>query len=95
MFTLLPSLYLIGVHYFRQWNTPYYQEQREEITNNIKKTSHHENHKVKPRRKKSKHRRRKTSVSALSHDDILYLVNETGFTQEKIISWYGDFLVCI
>ncbi|CAF3367674.1 unnamed protein product [Rotaria socialis] len=38
MFTILPSLYLIGVHYFRQWKTPYYQEkinkQIFEINNN-------------------------------------------------------------
>ncbi|CAF0823963.1 unnamed protein product [Rotaria sp. Silwood1] len=26
MFTLLPSLYLIGAQYFRQWRAPYYQE---------------------------------------------------------------------
>jgi hypothetical protein len=26
MFTLLPSLYFVAVHYFRQWNTPYYYE---------------------------------------------------------------------
>jgi hypothetical protein len=95
MFTLLPSLYLIGVHYFRQWNAPYYQEQQEEINNNRKKISNDGNHKIKSRKKKSKHLRRKTSVSELSHDDVIYLINETGFTQEKIISWYGDFLVSI
>ena len=30
MFTLLPSLYLVAVHYIRQWNRPYYYEQTQE-----------------------------------------------------------------
>lgn len=30
MFTLLPSLYLVAVHYIRQWKTPYYYEQNRE-----------------------------------------------------------------
>lgn len=27
MFTLLPSLYFVAVHYIRRWNTPYYDEE--------------------------------------------------------------------
>ena len=30
MFTLLPSLYFVAVHYIRRWNTPYYYEEEEE-----------------------------------------------------------------
>jgi len=126
MFTLLPSLYLIGVHYFRQWKAssydehvsilkaPYYGEheslskvpsydEHESIPKAsycdehefIPKTSNDQIQKVKTRRKKSNNRRRKTSISELSHDDIIYLINETGFTREKILVWYADFLVCI
>lgn len=39
MFTLLPSLYLVAVHYIRRWNTPYYYEEEEE-----KKTFENEKH---------------------------------------------------
>jgi hypothetical protein len=114
MFTLLPSLYLIGVHYFRQWKAssydehvsilkaPYYGEHESlskvpsyDEHESIPKTSNDQIQKVKTRRKKSNNRRRKTSISELSHDDIIYLINETGFTREKILVWYADFLVCI
>ncbi len=81
MFTILPSLYFIGVRYFQQWKTPY-------IPND-------QCQKIKTRRKKFDHRRRKTSISELSHDDTVYLINETGFTREEIFVWYKDFLVCI
>ena len=41
MFTLLPSLYLIGVHYLRQWKPSYYCQQNGErifeFSNNTKK----------------------------------------------------------
>lgn len=30
MFTLLPSIYLVAVHYIRRWNTPYYYEEEEQ-----------------------------------------------------------------
>jgi hypothetical protein len=94
MFTLLPSLYFIGVHYFRQWKTPYYYEQFEK-QESISKISNDPSQKVKIRKKKSNYRRRKTSISELNHDDIMYLINETGFTREEIVIWYTDFLVCI
>ena len=29
MFTLLPSLYLVAVHYIRKWHTPYYYEENQ------------------------------------------------------------------
>jgi hypothetical protein len=90
MFTLLPSLYFIGVHYFRQWNTSSPSEENQ--TKVIEKLS---KQKIKTRRKKSNYRRRKTSISELSHDEIVYLIKETGFTQEEILAWYDDFLVCI
>jgi hypothetical protein len=90
MFTILPSLYFIGVRYFQQWKTPYGYEkhERDECITKIP-------NKVKTRRKKFDRRRRKTSISELSHDDTVYLINETGFTREEIFVWYRDFLVCI
>lgn len=33
MFTILPSLYLVAVHYIRQWNRPYYYEQSNDEAN--------------------------------------------------------------
>lgn len=91
MFTLLPSLYLLGAQYFRQWNTPDCSQRNEDKVIEKCRTP-----KIKNSRKNSRHhRRRKTSVSELGHDDIAYLINETGFTEEKILLWYGDFLVCI
>jgi hypothetical protein len=94
MFTLLPSLYLVGVHYFRQWKGSYYSEQFEK-QESIPQTSNDQNQKVKSRKKKSNLRRRKTSISELNNDDTIYLINETGFTRETILIWYKDFLVCI
>jgi hypothetical protein len=94
MFTLLPSLYFIGVHYFRQWKSPYYYEKFEK-QESISKTSNDQSQKVKTRRKKFNYRRRKTSINELNHDDTIYLINETGFTREEILAWYIDFLVCI
>lgn len=89
MFTLLPSLYFLGVQYFREWNTSHPSEdnQTKVIENNSKQ-------KIKIRRKKSNYRRRKTSIGELSHDEIVYLIKETGFTQEEILVWYAEFLVC-
>jgi hypothetical protein len=161
MFTLLPSLYFVAVHYFRRWNAPYYYEHNEEeeekktldinniIENCLTKTlndikpietcdntllqhdnesiiTNHQsstpseiletngylskltndeddqNTKVKLRTKKSNRsssllnvERRKTYTGDLTEDDILYLMNETGFTREQILLWHSDFLVCI
>jgi hypothetical protein len=158
MFTLLPSLYFVAVHYFRRWNAPYYYEENtaEEgtkiiDTNNInesksRKTSNdiksieliekcdntllqndnefllaHTNlveknrylskintdednqlSKVPLRTKKPPNRsssllnvdRRKAYTGDLTEDDIIYLMNETGFTREQILLWHSDFLVC-
>jgi hypothetical protein len=82
MFTLLPSLYLIGIDYFRQWKTPYYYEQNKSISKTYRKVKLHRN------------RRWKTSIDGLSDDEIIHLINETGLTREKILVWYKDFLVC-
>ena len=93
MFTLLPSLYFLGVQCFQRWNASYSSPPPppptlvEEIP--IEKLPVR---KVKTRRKKH-FRQRKTSLSALSREHILYLMKETGFTEENIISWYIDFLV--
>ncbi len=99
MFTLLPSLYIIGADYFRKWSTYYHQQSiPSEIYENhrfISKIDNDLNHKIKSHRQKSNHRRRKTSISELNHDDIIYLMSKTGFTREEIILWYEDFLVCI
>jgi len=38
--------------------------------------------------------RRKAFTGDLTEDDILYLMNETGFTREQILLWHSDFLVC-
>lgn len=96
MFTILPSLYLIGIRYYKQWKTPYYHEESKKQELLVTIVPPVENKKVKIPRKKSKplHLRRKTSISALSHDDIICLKNKTGFNQEEIIIWYTDFLVC-
>jgi hypothetical protein len=157
MFTLLPSLYFVAVHYFRQWNTPYYsedkdsEEEKKKIdTNNITKTSNDiqsielikkcdpillqnndtlitndqqstrsdfdeqngyltkvkndeddQYNKVKLREKKTNRsssllnvERRRTYTGDLTEDDIVYLMNETGFTREQILLWHSDFLVC-
>ena len=85
MFTLLPSLYFVGVQYFREWKTSYPSE---EIQPKVVEQ------KTKVRKKKSNHRRRKTSTSELNQDEIIYLIKETGFTEEEIQLWYADFLVC-
>lgn len=161
MFTLLPSIYLVAVHYIRRWNAPYYYEenparQEEEAeqqqkksfdipiqietsndallsiesdgnllqntpqisndisqqltrsessqkngylphTNNDEKNDKHK--KVKLRAKKSNRsssllnvERRKTYTGNLTEDDIVYLMNETGFTREQILLWHSDFL---
>lgn len=95
MFTLLPSLYFLGVQYFQRWNASYSSPPPqpptlvEEIL--IEKPPVR---KVKTRRKKH-FRQRKTSLSALSREHILYLMKETGFNEEDIISWYIEFLVRI
>jgi hypothetical protein len=166
MFTLIPSLYFVAVHYFRRWNTPYYyeenhfEEEKKTFDNNkinennltkisndiqsielIKQCDHillHNNNnndpslitdyqksarldlyennrcllnvnndeddqykKVKVRTKKSNRsssllnvERRKTYTGDLTEDDIVYLMNETGFTREQILLWHSDFLVC-
>jgi len=162
MFTLLPSIYFVAVHYIRRWNSPYYYEEensiKEEeekqqeqnksfdtqtqikpsndlsliesdanlllntnppISNDISKqltrsespkkngyliptNDEDEQHKtIKLRAKKSHHsssllnvERRKTFTGNLTEDDIVYLMNETGFTREQILLWYSDFLVC-
>ncbi|CAF0929003.1 unnamed protein product [Didymodactylos carnosus] len=36
--------------------------------------------------------RRKTFTGNLTDDDLLYLMNETGFTREQILAWHSDFL---
>ena len=162
MFTLLPSLYLVAVHYFRQWNTPYYyehispaeaEEEKEKTDDHhlnqeiltetssevIEKhqesllRSHHEtpptndhlfprsqgneingyipavindenNHlnqvKLRPKRLSRSSSllnvdRRKTFTGDLTESDIIYLMNETGFTREQILLWHSDFLVSV
>lgn len=94
MFTILPSLYMLGVHYFQQWKAPYYYEQLEK-QESITKICPTENKKVKTRRKRTNVLRRKTSISELKHDDIVHLINKTGFTREEVVGRYDDFLVCI
>jgi hypothetical protein len=149
MFTLLPSLYLVAVHYIRRWHSPYYYEENnaeeekkifdtkpsndKQLIENIDDTlqsndqsliSHHQQLsrsnsldkngylskvtndeddqcKVKLRAKKSNRSssllntdRRKTYTGDLTEDDIVYLMNETGFNREQILLWHSDFLVC-
>ncbi|CAF1123330.1 unnamed protein product, partial [Didymodactylos carnosus] len=36
--------------------------------------------------------RRKTFTGELIDDDLVYLMNETGFTAEQILAWHSDFL---
>lgn len=92
MFTIIPSLYIIGVHYFRQWNSSYHHEEHIKCEI-IPKTSIVQIPKKKPHHRRRQ--RRKTSISELSHDDIVYLMKETSFTEEKILLWYTDYLVRI
>ena len=151
MFTLIPSLYFVAVHYIRRWNTPYYDEEEQKtlasdhvsikisnekqliekcdetllpnvhetlISNhqhstrsnslekngylpNINNDEEDQHKKVKLRAKKSNRsssllnvERRKTYTGDLTEDDIVYLMNETGFTREQILLWHSDFLVC-
>jgi hypothetical protein len=139
MFTLLPSLYLVAVHYIRRWHTPYYYEenpineektdkiddillqnndqslinhyQQSSRSNSLDKNSYlskdnndeddDDQCKVKLRTKKSNPsssllnaERRKTYTGDLTEEDIVYLMNETGFTREQILLWHSDFLVC-
>ena len=166
MFTLLPSLYIIAVHYFRQWNAPYYYEenihaQEEEETKTYRTCSIHEDNHIelatnvqssksmpscdnnpvllhdnketliigeqltrsnlvkkngylsksnndedeqlaklklrvrKPLRSSSLLNvgRQKTYTNDLCENDIIHLMNETGFTREQILLWHSDFLV--
>ena len=155
MFTLLPSLYIVAVHYFRNWNAPYYYEEETSSTSaadhvNESKTSpdipapewipkcdktlllpHSDDllipHERSPRsslvkingyssavhndeddsltkvnlRPKKPLRsssllnvaRQKTYTSDLSEDDLIHLMNETGFTREQILLWHTEFLV--
>ncbi|CAF2527423.1 unnamed protein product [Rotaria sp. Silwood2] len=160
MFTLLPSLYLVAVHYFRQWNASYYYEENNEEektsldsdnihNNNITQTSkdvsskelikkcditllqhNHESlinnhqpctrsvvnetnsclshvnndkddqcnetklHTIKPSLSSSllNIERRKVYTGDLDEDDMVFLMNETGFTREQILLWHSDFL---
>lgn len=96
MFTLIPSLYLIGVHYFRQWNASLYLNDEENLRPQIliEKSERKvvEIPRVKSAKKKSHRQRRKTSVSELSRADIEYLMKQTGFTEEKILVWYSEYL---
>ncbi|CAF0756402.1 unnamed protein product [Rotaria sp. Silwood1] len=160
MFTLLPSLYLVAVHYFRQWNASYYDEENkeEEKTSfvgdnihdkNITQTSKHipstelnkkcdftllqHNHEslinnyqsctrsavhetnsylshinndevdqcsetksrtIKPNLSSSllNIERGKVYTGDLDENDMVLLMNETGFTQEQILLWHSDFL---
>lgn len=167
MFTLLPSLYIIAVHYFRQWNAPYYYEENahaeeEEETKTYRTCSIHEDNHIeltkdvqssesrascdhnpvllhdnkqtliidekltrsnlvkkngylsksnndedeqlvklklrarKPLRSSSLLNvgRQKTYTNDLSENDIIHLMNETGFTREQILLSHSDFLVC-
>ena len=150
MFTLLPSLYLFGAHYYRQWNQPYYFEQNDEQGENIFETkgnvknspreiqsikpiekydytattkltgltspdtyeengylpkaarNYHDGYsKSKSRRKQSNRssslfnaQRRKSCTGDLLNGDIIYLMNTTEFTEEQILLWHNDFLVC-
>lgn len=161
MFTLLPSLYLVAVHYIRQWKTPYYYEQNGEeekcpshpqsiadqtvsieevkqskttvpllpqpdqssssspdqisltrsesnetngyISSNVNSNDEESSsHPVKLRAKRLSRSssslnvdRRKTYTGDLSESDIIYLMNETGFTREQILLWHSDFLVSL
>ena len=135
MFTLLPSLYLVAVHYIRKWHTPYYYEENrfeeektdekillenndQSLTNDSPPSScsnsvdkngylpHQSNDeddpcevKVPPNKSNRSSSllnadRRKPYTGDLREDDIIYLMNETGFTREQILLWYSDFLVC-
>ena len=168
MFTLLPSLCLVAVHYFRQWKSPYYYEhtstveEEEEEEEKDKTTNAHVNQdifietsnskpsheviekyhesllqshqdsskindhvftrsqgneindylpavindednrynqvKLRPKRLSRSSSllnvdRRKTFTGDLTESDIIYLMNETGFTREQILLWHSDFLV--
>ncbi|CAF3632620.1 unnamed protein product [Rotaria socialis] len=166
MFTILPSLYLVATHYFRQWdssNSYYYEENKneEEITISDKNIIHenklpqtqipndniqtldsndkydktllphnHEslvgNHQsstrsnaketdtnlsnvnndkddqhdqiksctIKPNNSSSRlnDEKPKSFTGDLGKNDMLYLMNETGFSHKDISSWYTDFL---
>ena len=133
MFTLLPSLYFVAVHYIRKWHTPYYYEENrfeeekideilldnndQSLTNDypqsscsnsadkngyLSNLSNDEDDQCKaklPPNKSSRSSsllnadRRKPYTGDLHEDDIVYLMNETGFTREQILLWYSDFLV--
>ena len=89
MFTLIPSLYLLGVQYFRQWNAPIISNDDSQPTKILADVP-----KVKSTKKKThRQQRRKTSISALSQDDIEYLKKQTDFAEEKILVWYSEYLV--
>lgn len=96
MFTLIPSLYFLGVQCFQRWNATYSSPPPavlvEEIP--IENPLPPPIRKVKSRRKKH-FRQRKNSLNALSREQILYLIKETGFTEEDILTWYIDFLVSL
>ncbi|CAF0784421.1 unnamed protein product [Rotaria sordida] len=162
MFTLLPSLYLVAVHYFRQWNSTYYyyeenneeektsfnshnihddsnlkqtskdtssreliekcgdtllQHNHESLINNrqpctrsdVNETNSYSSHvnndeddqynKTKSRTIKSRLsssllniERHKAYTGNLDENDMVFLMNETGFTREQILSWHSDFL---
>jgi hypothetical protein len=154
MFTLLPSLYIVAVHYFRNWHAPYYYEEEtrasvadhhvnenktsndiqspelipkcdktllphsddlliphdQSLRSNLVKKNGYSSHvhndedeqltKAKLRPKKPLRsssllnvERHKTYTSDLSEDDLIHLMNETGFTREQILLWHSDFLV--
>lgn len=160
MFTLLPSLCLVAVHYYRQWKSPYYYEHISTVEEEEEKEKTHdayvnqdiftetskeviENYhdsllqshqdsskindhvftrsqgneindylpavindednrynqvKLRPKRLSRSSSllnvdRRKTFTGDLTESDIIYLMNETGFTREQILLWHSDFLV--
>ena len=106
MFTIIPVLYTIGVHYIQKWRASSVECDMSIVVEQVKPCDKHEHtakidnnltQRTKASKKKHDRRRqrRKTSISELSYDDISYLINETGFTREEILLWYEDFLVCI
>ncbi|CAF1397780.1 unnamed protein product [Adineta ricciae] len=103
MFTIIPVLYTIGVHYIQKWRASSVVCDMSIIVEQGKPCDKHEHtatidnnliQRTKTSKKKHDRRqqRRKTSISELSYDDINYLINETGFTRDEILLWYEDFL---
>ena len=86
MFTVLPTLYLIGRDLFRRWKTNTVDDE-DSISSETRKI----------RRKKCsrtlRRYRRQICTDKLLDDDIDYLLEKTEFSREQILAWHEEFLV--